>query len=131
MKLLLDTSVLIAYINEDSAIVERLVGYKARDVSFSTIVLMEALGTLHHGDGRPANRRKVRDAVARFIVISFDANAAASAAALFAKHDIKGNRAPVFDGLIAAHAQSLDVSIAYVDGDFNRFAIKKQLWTQA
>ena len=130
MKLLLDTSVLIAYTHDDPETIGRLLAHKAREVSFSVIVLMEALGTVHYGDGRPANRDIIRKAALKFPVLPFDAKAAECGAALFAKHKIRRNDAPVFDGLIAAHAQSLDVPLAYIDGDFNRFAIKKQLWSR-
>ena len=131
MKLLLDTSVVIRHLRDDPTILDRLLFFKQREVSISSIVLMEVMATLHHGDGRVTNRAQVRAAAAKFPVVDFDSKAAACAAALFAKHDIRGDRAPVFDGLIAAHAQSLGVPIAYVDGDFNRFKIKKQLWLRA
>ena len=128
MKLMLDTSVLIGYLNDQPQIVTRLIAYKSREVCFSSIVLMEALATVHLSQQRRANRGNVVAAARKYAVASFDAKAADRAAALFAKHDIKGDRSPVFDGLIAAHAQSLDVPLAYIDGDFNRFAIKKQIW---
>ena len=127
MKLLIDTSVAIAYGAKEPLILERLVTFKARDEAISAISLLEPNISLKLGDGRAENRAQIRATIARFPVLDFDAKAAACAAALFARHEIKGDRAPVFDGLIAAHAQSLDVPIAYIDGDFNRFAIKKQL----
>lgn len=131
MKLMLDTSVLIGYLNDQPDVVTRLVAYKSREVCFSSIVLLEALVSVHLGQQRRANRANVAAAGHKYAVAPFDGRAATCAAALFAKHDIKGDRAPVFDGLIAAHAQSLDVPIAYIDGDFNRFAIKKQLWARS
>ena len=131
MKLMLDTSVLIGYLNDKPDVVTRLVAYKSREVCFSSIVLLEALTSVHLGQQRRANRANVAAAGHKYAVAPFDGRAATCAAALFAKHDIKGDRAPVFDGLIAAHAQSLDVPIAYIDGDFNRFAIKKQLWARS
>ena len=131
MKLMLDTSVLIGYLNDKPDVVTRLVAYKSREVCFSSIVLLEALTSVHLGQQRRANRANVAAAGHKYAVAPFDGRAATCAAALFAKHDIKGDRAPVFDGLIAAHAQSLDVPIAYTDGDFNRFAIKKQLWARS
>lgn len=131
MKLMLDTSVLIGYLNDQPDVVTRLVAYKSREVCFSSIVLLEALTSVHLGQQRRANRANVAAAGHKYAVAPFDGRAATCAAALFAKHDIKGDRAPVFDGLIAAHAQSLDVPIAYIAGDFNRFAIKKQLWARS
>lgn len=76
------------------ATLNRLVNYKARELSFSAIALTEILGTLNRGAGRPANREQVRVAAAKFPVVNFDSKAAACTAVLFAKHDIKGNRAP-------------------------------------
>lgn len=106
MKLMLDTSVLIGYLNDQPDVVTRLVAYKSREVCFSSIVLLEALTSVHLGQQRRANRANVAAAGHKYAVAPFDGRAATCAAALFAKHDIKGDRAPVFDGLIAAHAQS-------------------------
>lgn len=105
MKLLLDTSVVVRHLRDDLAILDRLLLFKQREVSISSIVLMEVMATLHRGDGRAANRAQVRAAAAKFPVVDFDSNAAGCAAALFAEHDIRGDRAPVFDCLIAAFSR--------------------------
>ena len=62
------------------------------------------------------------------VLIEIERNNTAMAGRLLAAHDLKGDRAQVFDALIATHANSLKLPVAYVDGDFNRFAIKKLSW---
>ena len=128
MKLMLDSSVVISYLRGNPATLTRLLRLNKRDVGISSIVLCEILATRHLGDRRAADLDQAELVAKRFTVLAFDSRAAQSAAALFARHDIQGDRVPVFDGLIAAHAHSLKVTIAYIDGDFNRFAVKKQLW---
>ena len=58
----------------------------------------------------------------------FDARAAKTAAITFARHKLKNDMAGTFDALIAAHAASLKLPLAYADGDFNRFPGRKMLW---
>ena len=129
MRLMLDTSVLIEIEHRNPRILDALVNYKPREVSMSALALAEYEVGVKLGNAKKRNLATFRHLKAAYPALAFDARAGSAAAVLLAKHTLKGNQAGLFDLLIAAHANALGVTVAYCDGDFNRFAIKKQLWS--
>lgn len=128
MRVLLDTSVLIELERETEATALRLRDFRPRDVAMSAITLAELEVGVLLGKYRKRNRAALDALTKRFKVIAFNDLAAREAAKLIAKQDLKGNRAGMFDSLIAAHANALGVPVAYCDGDFDRFAVRKLAW---
>lgn len=128
MRLLLDTSVLIEIERNNTAMAGRLLAYKKREIGMSALCLTELEVGVLLGRFHKRNRANLDALVKQIKVLPFDATAAKAASRLLAAHDLKGDRAQVFDALIAAHANSLKLPVACVDGDFNRFAIKKLSW---
>lgn len=128
MRLMLDTSVLIEIEHDNAAVLDRLKVYKPREVGMSAIALIELEVGVVLGAYRKKNRASLDWLIDKFQVVPFDARAAKSAAVTFARHQLKNDMAGTFDALIAAHAASLQLPLAYADGDFNRFPGRKMLW---
>ncbi len=128
MRLMLDSSVLIEIEHRNATIIARLEAYKPREVAMSAIALIELEVGVVLGNYRKKNRASLDWLIDKFQVIPFDARAAKCAAITFGKHELKRDRPGSFDALIAAHAASLKLPVAYCDGDFNRFAGRKVLW---
>ena len=130
MRLMLDTSVLIAIEHGSRNMLERIEAYKPREVCMSAICLIELEVGVAKGAQRTKTRGSVDWLVNKFAVVPFDALAARKAAKDIARHDLKGDRAGTFDALIAAHAAALALAlpVAYCDGDFNRFVGRKLFW---
>ena len=128
MRLMLDTSVLIEIEHQNPVIEARLYDYRPHDVAMSVIALTEPQVGVEKGTLKAKNRARLAAMVKEFNPLPFDQRAARAAAKLLAAHDVKGNRTGTFDLLIAAHAHSLGVPVAYRDGDFDRFGVKKELW---
>lgn len=128
MRLMLDTSVLIEIEHRNAKVVTRLNAYKPREVGMSAIALIELEVGVVLGAYRKKNRASLDWLIDKFQVVSFDARAAKSAAVTFSRHKLKNDMAGTFDALIAAHAASLHLPLAYADGDFNRFPGRKMLW---
>ena len=128
MRLMLDSSVLIEIEHHNANIIARLEAYKPREVAMSAMALVELEVGVALGNYRKKNRASLDWLIDKFQVVPFDARAAKCAAITFAKHELKRDRPGSFDALIAAHAASLKLPVAYCDGDFNRFAGRKMLW---
>lgn len=128
MRLMLDSSVLIEIEHRNANIIARLQAYKPREVAMSAMALVELEVGVVLGNYRKKNRASLDWLIDKFQVVPFDARAAKCAAITFAKHQLKRDRPGSFDALIAAHAASLKLPVAYCDGDFNRFAGRKMLW---
>lgn len=128
MRLMLDSSVLIEIEHRNANIIARLQAYKPREVAMSAMALVELEVGVVLGNYRKKNRASLDWLIDKFQVVPFDARAAKCAAITFAKHELKRDRPGSFDALIAAHAASLKLPVAYCDGDFNRFAGRKMLW---
>ncbi len=124
---MLDTSVLIEIEHENPYILNRLYRFSPRDVAMSAIALTELQVGVERGTLKAKNKARLAVQVKKFQPPAFDQRAALAAARLLAIHEIKGYPSATFDLLIAAHANALGVPVACRDGDFNRFAIKKQL----
>jgi hypothetical protein len=103
----------------------RLAAARCGDVSHCP---HRATGGGGKGHSQSQEPRAARGDGQRIQPAAFDQRAARAAAKLLAAHDVKGNRTGTFDLLIAAHAHSLGVPVAYRDGDFDRFGVKKELW---
>ena len=119
---------LIEIEHRNANIIARLQAYKPREVAMSAMALVELEVGVVLGNYRKKNRASLDWLIDKFQVVPFDARAAKCAAITFAKHQLKRDRPGSFDALIAAHAASLKLPVAYCDGDFNRFAGRKMLW---
>ena len=119
---------LIEIEHRNANIIARLQAYKPREVAMSAMALVELEVGVVLGNYRKKNRASLDWLIDKFQVVPFDARAAKCAAITFAKHELKRDRPGSFDALIAAHAASLKLPVAYCDGDFNRFAGRKMLW---
>lgn len=130
MKLLLDTSVCIELTAGNEAMQARLRTFKPSEIGLSAITLMELEKgiALSRREYRKANRKDLEFLTQRFDVLPFDARAAETAARLAVKWERAGIRPGMMDGLIAAHAASLKLYLAYSDGDYNRFKLPRLLF---
>ncbi len=125
---LLDTSVVITMLRDDQRLREHLLAYRPKQLAISAVTRMELEVGLLLGEHKAQNRRRLDFVLANLKTVPFDDAAAQSAAKLLAAHEVRHERAPVFDAMIAAHANALGVPVAYCDGDFDRLAVRKLAW---
>lgn len=112
MRILLDTNVCIAIINDDERVRPRLELSPSAQLGISTI----SLGELHFGIAKSRYRRiamsNLAKLTAKISVVDFDRNAAATYGPLRAELERKGSPIGSLDTLIAAHALSLNWRLA-------------------
>ena len=125
---MLDTSVCIELSEGNPDVAAALRSFKTRDLGVSTIAVMELEQGHQLGQHKKLNRARIDAFLANIRVVDFDRRAAQQAARVFAGYERRGRRPPFFDALIAAHALSLGVRVAYHDGDFHALPEKSRLF---
>jgi tRNA(fMet)-specific endonuclease VapC len=126
MKVMLDTNICIALINQKSAkVLTQLKQYKVGEVCISAVTLAE----LQYGVAKSKHQHKNADALQQFIlpleVAVFDENATKKYGELRAELERKGTPIGALDMMIAAHALSLNVKL--VTNNTKEFKRVKQL----
>ena len=118
MKILLDTSVCIDYLRRKPSTIERLLGFKPRDV----FIPVHAITELEHGIYLTANRKSERERVAALIgkyeVLNFNQSAAHRAGQLMYQLGRHSMTMKHFDLMIAAQAIDAALTLATADADF-------------
>ena len=118
MRFLLDTSVCIGFLRRNAATVERMMGFKSRDLVIPAHVVVE----LEHGIFLALRRKEVRRDVdrllAKYRVLPFDTASARRAGALTYELGRQGITMKFFDLMIAAHAIESGLTLATADADF-------------
>lgn len=118
MKVLLDTSVCIGFLRRHAPTIERLLGYKTREVAIPAHAVTE----LEHGILLSLRRKQARQDVERLLakypVLTFDAAAARRAGGLMYELGRHGLTMKFFDLMIAAQAMEAGLTLATADADF-------------
>ena len=113
MKLMLDTDVCIYCINRRAhSVLERLSGYGAGEVSVSSITHAELTCGVRNGARAEKNRATLEKFLLPLEVLPFDQAAAEAYAVVRTDLERSGVSIGPNDLLIAAHALSLDVTLA-------------------
>lgn len=112
MKVMLDTNICIALINQKSAkVLAQLKQYKVGEVCISAVTLAE----LQYGVAKSKHQHKNADALQQFIlpleVAAFDESATNAYGELRAYLEMQGTPIGALDMMIAAHALSLNVKL--------------------
>ena len=112
MKVMLDTNICIALINQKSAkVLAQLKQYKVGEVCISAVTLAE----LQYGAAKSKHQHKNADALQQFIlpleVAAFDESATNAYGELRAYLEMQGTPIGALDMMIAAHALSLNVKL--------------------
>lgn len=118
MKVLLDTSVCIGFLRRHAPTIERLLGFKTREVAIPAHAVTE----LEHGILLSSRRKQARQDVERLLAkyptLAFDAAAARRAGALMYELGRQGITMKFFDLMIAAQAMEAGLTLATADADF-------------
>ena len=112
MKVMLDTNICIAIINQKSTkVLTQLKQYKVGEVCISAVTLAE----LQYGVAKSKHKQKNASALQQFIlpleVVGFDEPATHSYGKLRAYLEMQGTPIGALDMMIAAHALSLNVKL--------------------
>lgn len=134
MKYMLDTNICIYIIKEKPAsVIERLQKTKISDVCISSITLSELEYGIERSQRTEQNKIALTEFVAPIEVVAYNDLAAARYGKIRASLEKKGQILGSLDMLIAAHALSLDLTVATNnDREFKRVpGLKVENWVRA